>query len=323
MKKNQISVVIPNWNGENFLKICLPSLTGQTERGFEVLIVDNNSSDNSINYIQRNFPKFKVIPLSKNFGFARAVNEGIKKANGEYVVLINNDSKIDSNCLFYLQRAAQAHPEVGFISAKILSLKKKGLIDNAGDNIDASGHLIIRGHNQKDHPQFNKEGYCFLASGGGSLIKKEVFKKIGYFDEDFFMYMEDADFFFRAQLAGFKGWFQPKAVIYHIGKGTSSKNLAMVEIQNFRNMTMTIIKNFPLKLLLSDLNFIKIFLVNLNTIIYLSKKGYLFQAIKTELEVFFKLPILLKKRLKVQSLKKVSDGYIIENVLKKSFHSSK
>lgn len=323
MLKTKVSVIIPTWNGLEFLKICLPSLSKLSYKNFETIVVDNGSTDTTENYLLKNFPKVRFLKLGKNYGFAKAVNQGIKKSIGEYIFLINNDSYLDKDCLKYLVETAVAHPEIGFVSSKILKYGNRKVIDNAGDNIDVSGHLIIRGHNQKDNLTYSRDGNCFLASGGGSVIKREVFKRIGLFDEDYFMYMEDADFFFRAQLAGFKGWYQPKSIVYHIGKGSSSKNPEMVEIQNFRNMTMTVIKNFPKALLLNDLNFIKILLVNINTLKYLATKGMFLKGLMVDLEILFKFPKLLKKRRKIQSLKAVSDEYIIKNVLKKNFLSAK
>lgn len=325
MKKRApaVSVVIPNWNGVNLLKICLPSLLKQAFKYFEVIIVDNGSTDDSTSYVRRNFPNFKIIKLHKNFGFAKAVNIGIKKSSSNCIILLNNDTELDKNCIQYLMEAAMAKKEVGFIQAKSLQFKKRNIIDNAGDTMDVVGHLRARGRGEKDRPKFNTARYIFLASGNGTLFKREVFERVGFFDEDFFFYMEDADFCLRAQLKGLKGWYEPKAIIYHLRQSTSSKDPAFFDCQVFRNMTMTVIKNFPYKLLAKDFNLLKIFLVHLNTIRYLLSKGYFLSVLKSEWDIFSNLGKLLQERKKIQSTKVVEDQYIIDNIVTKKFSLAK
>ncbi len=313
-----VSIIIPNWNGLKLLKVCLLSLKKQSFKGFEVIVVDNGSEDDSVEYVKKKCPEFKVIELNKNYGFAKAVNEGIKKSQGKYVVLLNNDTEVDKNFLKYLVETADEQ-NVSFLTAKRFNYYKRDLIDSVGDDMDSVGHLILCGLGQKNSIKFDKSGYIFLASGGSCLIKKEVFEKIGYFDEDYFMYMEDADFFFRAQLAGFQGWYEPRAVVYHM-RMASSKNLDFVEYLNFRNMMANIIKNFPQSLLLHNFNWLKIILVNINTIKYLSGKGLLWQGIQAEAYILYNLPKLLKKRKNIQKNKKVSDEYIINIILNKKFN---
>lgn len=313
------SLVIPNWNGVNLLKICLPSLKKQTFKDFEVIIVDNGSVDGSVEFVKQNFPNFKLIKNKKNLGFATAVNQGIKKASGRYIILINNDTELDENCLGYLTSAAKDHPEVGFVAAKMLNFYQRNIIDSAGDYIDMVGHANNIGSGQKDGPKYQKEDYVFLVTGGGGLFKREVFRKVGYFDEDYFAYMEDVDLCLRAQLQGFKGWYEPKAVIYHIQKATSSKNPSFLGYLQFRNMTQTIIKDFPEELLKHNFNWLRIILVNINTFRYFALHGLLWQAVKAEFYILVNFPKLLWKRSKIQKTKRVSDQYLVENFRPKKF----
>lgn len=313
----RISVVVPNWNGEKLLAVSLPSIDQQTFTDFEVIVVDNGSKDNTVSYIKASFPHFRVIELPKNFGFAKAVNVGIKNSQGQYVVLINNDTKIDKDCLKFLFEAAEEHLEVGFVAAKMLNFFQPRNIDGAGDWIDSVGHASSIGLGEEDGPKFNKAGYVFLTSGGGSLFKKEVFEKVGLFDEDYFAYFEDVDLCFRAQLLGFKGWYEPRAVIYHVHKATSLKNRPFLEYLQFRNMTMNILKNFPKGLFLADWNWFKIILVNLNTVRFLSFKGYLLSAIKAEIFILVNCLKIFQKRQQIQAARTVLDSYILENVLPK------
>ena len=310
----KLSVIIPNWNGKHLLKICLPSLKKQTFKDFEVVIVDNGSKDGSIEYIEKYFPAVKLVKLENNIGFAPAVNLGLKICVGEMMVLLNNDTEVDKNCLKNLVTAAEKKKDIGFIAAKILNFNNRKLIDSAGDYIDAVGHADNFGRGEKDSEKFNSSGPLFLATAGGSLFKREVFEKIGFFDHEYFAYMEDVDFCLRAQLAGIKGWYEPKAVIYHIHKATSSKNPGFTEYLQYRNMTLTILKNFPKELFLKDLNWLKAILVNINTIRYLASIGYFKEAIKAEWYVLKNLGNVLKKRSEIQSNIKVPIEYILENI---------
>jgi GT2 family glycosyltransferase len=310
----EVSVIIPNWNGIGLLKKCLDSLKSQSYKDFEILVIDNGSTDGSVGYIKKNYPHVNLIELKSNTGFAPAVNLGVKICTGLYTVLLNNDAAMDKDCLKFLVSEAKAKKDCGMVAAKILQMDNPRLIDSAGDYIDAVGHANNIGYGEKDGEKYEKGGYVFMVSGGGCLIKREVFESIGFFDPDYFAYMEDVDFSLRAQMAGFKAWFEPKAKIYHKHKATSSRNPGFTEYLQYRNMTMTVIKDFPKDLLLRELNWLKILLVNLNTIRYLSGEGYLIQALKAEWFVFTNIFKLLNKRKKIQSGIKVPVSYIIDNI---------
>lgn len=319
MQKNtaNVSVIIPNWNGKHLLKTCLTSLEKQTLKDFEIIVVDNGSSDGSVEFLKENFPKVKIIKLDKNYGFAKAVNMGIKLARGKYIVLLNNDTESDKNCLKFLVSAADKHSDAGFVAAKILNFYHRDIIDNAGDYIDGGGHPNTKGTGEKDGPQFNKEGYLFMATGGGSLFKRWVFDKVDLFDEEYITNMEDYDFCLRAQMLGIKGWFMPQAKIYHIRRATSCKEPDNFQYLTFRNMTINVIKNFPDGVLLHDWNFLKVILVNVNTFFYLSKKGYVKPALRAEWYILTNFLRLLKKRREIQSKKVVPDQYFIDNFVRK------
>ncbi len=315
--KYTVSIIIPNWNGKQLLKKCLPSLTKQSFRDFEVIVVDNGSMDGSVEYVTTVFPDFKVITLDKNYGFAKAVNIGIKESKSKYLFLLNNDTEVEENCLSCLVAAAKQHQDCGFIAARVRNFYHRERIDSAGDIIDAVGHAYNLGMGEKDGPKFSKPGYVFMVTAGGGLFKREVFNKAGLFDEDFNTYMEDVDLCFRAQLQGFKGWYQPKAIIYHIHKATSSRIKPMMEYWQFRNMTQMIIKDFPKGLFLSNFNWLKIILVNINTIFWMITQGYFWQGIGADWYILTHLPTLLKKRAQIQSKKVVNDDYIIKNIREK------
>jgi GT2 family glycosyltransferase/SAM-dependent methyltransferase len=310
-------IIIPNWNGKNLLKTCLNSLRFQTSRDFEIVVVDNGSEDGSCEYIKKYFPEVILIKFDKNYGFAKAINVGIEKTSEKYLILINNDTKVNKNCVKYLIEAAEKHKEVGFVAAKMLNFYKKNIIDSAGDYIDVAGHANNIGLGEEDGEKFNKEGYMFLATGGGSLFRRELFEKVGFFDEDYFASFEDVDLCLRGQFAGFKGWYEPRAMIYHIHKATAARIKSQLEYLQFRNMTITIIKNFPTALFMRNFNWLRIILVHLNTIRYLSAKGFFLQAIMADSWVLLHLPKILQKRFKIQRNRIASDEYMISNFREK------
>ncbi|MCR4305696.1 MAG: glycosyltransferase family 2 protein [Candidatus Daviesbacteria bacterium] len=308
---NQTSVIIPNWNGKELLKDCLESLTVQSYKNFEIILVDNGSSDGSLDYVRNSFPQVKIIPLKNNYGFAKAINEGVKASVAKYVVFLNNDTKADKNFLKELVECIELHPEVISINPKLLNFYNRKVIDGVGILINEVGQAKSIGWQEKDKGQFSEQ-YIFGATGGASIFRREDFIKAGMFDEKYFMYSEEVDFAFRAQFLGYKSILCPKAVVYHKHKATSKKLPSQTEYWQFRNMTQTIIKDFPLSILLKHLRWLKIILVHFNTYIYQIKNGFYWAPFLADLWILVNLPRLLRERCKIMKSKKASDVYIEE-----------
>ena len=129
----KVSVIIPSWNGKELLAVSLRSLAKQTFKDFEVIVVDNGSTDETVSFTKNQFPKIKVVQLAKNYGFAKAVNEGIKQSRSKYLFLLNNDTRVDRNCLKYLVEAADKQRGYGMVAAKMLNFNNPRVIDGAGD----------------------------------------------------------------------------------------------------------------------------------------------------------------------------------------------
>ncbi len=310
MSNVKTSVIIPNWNGKNLLAECLVSLDEQVFTNFEIIVVDNGSIDGSIEYIEQNFPNVKLVKLNKNFGFAKAINGGVKKALGEYVVLLNNDTKVDKLWLKELVKMADDHPEVASVGSKILNFFNPKIIDGVGILINEVGQAKSLGWQEEDLGQYEKVQYVFGVTGGAGLFKKDIFIKVGMFDEHYFMYSEEVDWAFRAQFLGYKSIYCPKAIVFHKHKSTAKKLPQHLEYWQFKNMTQTIIKDFPTQLLLKKWRWLKILLVHFNTILYQIKNGFFWPPVLTEIWLIFNLPRLLKARFEIQSTKKVSNDYI-------------
>ncbi len=247
--KPEISVIIPNWNGEKYLKTCFDSLYNQTFKNFEIILIDNGSEDGSVEFVKNDYSEVEIVALKENTGFSKAVNIGIKKARGIYIALLNNDTEAHPDWLRNLKSASKKYPQYYFFASKILCFDKRDTIDSAGDGIYINGRAYRRGHYQKDSPEFNKEQEVFGVCGAAAFYRKELFDKVGYFDEDFFAFYEDVDLNFRAQLAGFKCLYIPSAVVYHIGHGSSKDNFWVAFLCR-RNEIFTLIKNMPLRLCL-------------------------------------------------------------------------
>lgn len=316
MSKITTSVIIPNWNGEHLLKDCLQSLKYQINKDFEIILVDNNSADESLKYVNNFFPQVKIIKLNKNFGFARAINEGVKASGAKYVVFLNNDTSVDRDWLKYLIECANKHPEVISINSKLLNFYDRKKIDGVGILINEVGQARSIGWQESDEGQYEKEQYIFGATGGASLFKREDFIKVGYFDESYFMYSEEVDFAFRAQFLGYKSIYCPKAIVFHKHKASAKKRPQDIEYWQFRNMTQTIIKDFPTSILLKNWRWLKIILIHFNTIFYQLTNGFFWPPFLTDLWLLFHLPQLLSKRKKIQANIKVSEEYL-ESFLKK------
>lgn len=314
-KRFLASVIIPNWNGKELLEACLNSLIKQTFKDFEIILVDNGSTDDSLEYVRNNFPMVRTIALSENSGFARAINEGVRISHADYVVFLNNDTIVDRNWLKSLIECANEHSEALSVNSKLLNFYTRNIFDGMGITVNEVGQARSIGWQEEDNGQYDKLQYIFGATGGASLFKRRDFINVGLFDEKYFMYSEEVDFAFRAQFLGYKSIFCPQALVFHKHKATAKKLPQHLEYWQFRNMTQTIIKDFPVSILFKKWRWLKIILVHLNTIFYQLRNGFFWPPFLADLWILFQLPRLLQERSKIQKSRKVSDEYI-ESFLK-------
>ncbi len=253
-----ISIVIPNYNGKEFLYSCINSIMNQTLIADEIIIVDNNSTDGSLEYIKNNYPMVKLIELEKNYGFSKAVNVGIKTSKNPYVVLLNNDTVAEEDWLENLYNCIAQKENVFSCSSKMLRLDNKEIIDDAGDGYTLLGWSVKHGDG-KDSKLYNSDREIFSSCAGAAIYRKSIFEEIGYFDESFFAYLEDLDICYRARIYGYKCFFASKAIIYHKGSATSgSKYNAFKTKLVPRNNILLLYKNMPIIQLLINLPFIMI-----------------------------------------------------------------
>ncbi len=235
-------MAIPNWNGARFLPACLDSLRAQTFRDFDVAVVDNGSSDDSLRLLAEDYPEVRVVRWEANRGVAAAFNEGVRQCRGELLALLNNDMELDPGWLASLAEALDGDPAAGAAASKILFIDRK-TINSAGDFFRRDGTPGNRGVHEIDQGQYDQADYVFGASGGASVFRRRLFDEIGFFDERLVSYCEDVDWAWRMQLAGYRCLYVPSAVAYHWGSATGGGSLASYYCG--RNFIRVLTKNVP------------------------------------------------------------------------------
>ncbi len=310
-----LSVIIPNWNGAKHLPACLNALQRQTYPRIETILVDNASSDESISLTQNNYPWVKIIQLPQNMGLTVAINRGIAQAGGDIIVALNNDTEVEPNWANALAAAFEAHPDAGMVASKMRLFDRRNIIHSAGDAFGADGIPINRGVWQEDAGQFDNDDYIFGGCGGAAAYKKTMLNDIGLFDEDLFMYCEDVDLNWRAQLAGYKCVFAPNAVVYHHLSATGGGEIA--SYYTGRNTLFVLAKSLPG--VVWRKHFFKIIAAQLK-IAWQALRAWRGQAararLRGQLAGLWQLPGWLRKRKQIQASKRVSDEYL-ESLLKK------
>ncbi|HET7478838.1 MAG TPA: glycosyltransferase family 2 protein [Rubrobacteraceae bacterium] len=306
---SRVSVVIPNWNGAKFLGVCLSSLHSQSFEDFETILVDNGSTDGSVEFVKSNFPEVRVYALEDNHGFSVAANAGIEASGTEYVALLNNDTETVPGWLEALVRSAEAHPEAGLFASKLVDFHNRRFLDGAGDAIRLSGLPYRLGHGERDRGQFDEISYVFGACAAAAMYRRKMLDEIGFFDEDFVSYCEDGDVSFRAQLADYHCLYVPDAVVYHMGSAsTGGKRSATATRLGTRNSLSLLVKNLPLSVVPHVLPFFV--LGQLARLLTAAATGTLRPHLKGLAEAWDQLPLTLKKRREIQSRKKVSDARV-------------
>jgi len=246
----KVAIIIPNWNGADMIAQCLGSLTSQSYH-HDIVVVDNGSVDDSVEIIRRDFPMVHIIENSKNLGFAGGVNTGIRyamKAGYEAVGLLNNDAIADKSWLDHLVKVLVKDNSIGMVTGKLLSRDGEH-IDSTGDIYTTWGIPFPRGRGEQNSSKYDKLNWVFGVSGGASLYRVSMLDEIGLFDEDFFAYYEDVDLSFRAQLSGWKAYFEPRAIAYHSTSATGSKIKGFFTYQTIKNYPFLFWKNVPFGLM--------------------------------------------------------------------------
>ncbi len=243
-----VSIIIVNWNGLRWLPDCLGSLAKQKYTQYEIIFVDNASNDGSVAWIQKHYPKTKIVVNKENLGFADANNVGYRKAKGKYILFLNNDTRVTKTFLSELVRVVQSDQSIGGVQSKILLMDQTDTHDSVGAFLTPTGFLYHYGFGKKDQKKYDHQIELYTAKGACMMFRKDVLEKIAIhrdiFDPDYFAYFEESDMCHRVWLAGFRIVYAHTSVIYHkMGATSSGMNNAFIQYHSFKNRIRTYIKN--------------------------------------------------------------------------------
>ncbi|MBD3413419.1 MAG: glycosyltransferase [Candidatus Aminicenantes bacterium] len=300
MEEVRVSFIIVNWNGEDTISECLDSVASQTYTDHEVILIDNHSSDRSLDMARKNHRLDKVLALERNYGFAEANNKGLRQASGDYIALINNDTILEKDWLEKAMSVFQSseHKNLASVATRIIQYHRRDVIDSAGVEYYGLGACWDYKNLPKNSPRVNKQRQVFGACAAAAVYKKDVIDRIGFFDPEYFIYFEDTDLAFRLRLYGYTCVYEPQAVCYHYGARRSDrKNKFFIEYGR-RNIEFLFVKNMQgplfLKYLLSHCVYESVLFF-----FYLSI-GRAFSFLKAKTRALNQLGPLLRKRQKLK-----------------------
>jgi GT2 family glycosyltransferase len=304
----KVTIVIPNWNTQRWLPGCLNGLRAQTYRDFQIVLVDNGSTDDSLTLLKDQYPEVKILAFNENRGFAAAVNAGIKQSASDYVVLLNVDTLPQPTWLGSLiEVIEQSSLDVGGLASKMLSLDNPDLIDDAGNTLSWYGTACKRGLRQPVSA-YTQQEEVFSTSGGASLYRRTFLEDVGYFDENFVSYLEDVDLGLRGRLLGYRYLYVPTAKVLHQWSGSRIPRPKYVYLCT-RNRLALLIKNIPWPLLLK----------HSPTLLYGQLYFFLvykkpFYSLAGLISILTALPQFLQQRQIIQRRKKISNK-VLENMI--------
>ncbi len=241
------TVVIPNYNGISYIKQCLESLYECEPGDFAIIVVDDCSTDESVQYLESQAERITLIRNSSNLGFAATVNVGIAHAVTDTVLLLNNDTVVDADFVIKMYEALMSDDKVFSVSARMVEMYNREVLDGAGDYYCALGWAFAYGKGKSVAQNCLKRRAVFSACGGAAIYRKDVLDRIGLFDEAHFAYLEDVDLGYRARIHGYRNIYEPSAVVYHAGSGVSGSRYNEFKVKlSSRNSTYIIGKNMPI-----------------------------------------------------------------------------
>lgn len=268
----KVSIVIPNYNGIKYVETCLDALKKQTMKDVEILVIDNGSTDGSLELVQEKYPEVALVSMGTNTGFCGAVNEGIRRSQSPYVLLLNNDTQAAPTFVEELYGAIERDEQIFSCSAKMLQYHDRSRIDDAGDYYCALGWAYARGKGAPAE-KYDRADDIFFSCAGAAIYRKSILDQIGSFDENHFAYLEDADIGYRARIYGYRNRYVPQAVVYHVGSASSGSVYNLFKTRHSsRNSIYLIYKNMPfLQIILNLPLFIPGFLVKT---VFFIRKGF-------------------------------------------------
>jgi GT2 family glycosyltransferase len=298
-----VSVIVVNWNGLSWLADCLGSLRVQTCPSYEVILVDNASSDGSVDYVRQRFPEVQVVALEENRGFAGGNNAGAAVASGRFLAFLNNDAVAEPGWLEALRQSLLAAARPALATSLVVFADDPGVVDSAGDGWLRVGTGFKHGHGQPAE-NYRRAGEVFGACGAACMIRRHAFLELGGFDESFFLVFEDVDLSFRARLSGHTCYFVPSAVVRHAGSASLGRSSATSVYYGQRNVEWVFWKNTPTPLLLRSLPGHGAYLVA--AALFFCAKGRLPAFLRAKAAALRGLPRILRQRSRLQASRAVT-----------------
>lgn len=302
--QSKVAVVILNWNGKSFLEQFLPKVIEFSKEVAEIIIADNDSSDNSVEFLQQNFPDIRIIQNNINGGFAKGYNDALAQVEADYYILLNSDIEVTSNWIEPIIELMDKDPEVAACQPKLMSYYERVQFEYAGAAggfIDKYGYPFCRGRLfqtlESDGGQYDEVTEIFWATGACLFVRADTFHKLGGLDERFFAHMEEIDFCWRAKIEGYKIMFCPDSTVYHIGGGTLPKKSWRKTYLNMRNNNIMLYKNIPQNRL-RKVFVARLFLDGVAAIKFLFDGGIMdmYAVVKAHWKFFFMIPQLRRER---------------------------
>lgn len=300
----RLTAVVLNLDGRELLERMLPTLE-LDDPGLRVIVLDDGSTDGSPEWVAREYPGIEVVRNPENLGVARSFNRAAELAAGsEYLALLNNDLELEPGYLARLVAVLDAHPEAASATGKMRSVRDPTRLDGAGDAFMWSSAATRRGYGEPDTGQFDAPGEVFSACGGAAVYRMAALADVGRFDDDFFAYLEDIDWGFRAQLRGWTARYDPTAVVHHVGGATTNRNAAFFGMLQRRNQLLLVIKDYPARALVRHAP--KLALHHAGWLVASVRDGVLPGHLRALAQVVRMLPGTLRKRRAIQRGRRVS-----------------
>jgi len=295
----KVSVIIPTWNGLHYLRVCLDAVLCQTYPQYEVVLIDNGSSDGTYEFVATYYPQVRILRSERNLGFAAGTNLGIRNTQGDYVATLNNDTEVEPTWLEELVKVMNSDPGIGMCASKMLFYDRRQVINSAGIAVDRVGIAWDREGGAIDNVMNLEPREVFGPCAGAALYRRAMLDVIGLFDEDFWAYLEDVDLAWRAQACGWRCMYVPSARVYHIHSATGQGDSSFKDYLLARNKALMIIKNYPWPYWLAYS--LAILAYDAIAIAYRVATKRNFHSLYGKLAALKSLPAALRKRRAIQS----------------------
>lgn len=296
------AVVILNWNGRKFLEKFLPSVIKYSNEDAEIIIADNASSDDSLQFMKENYPEIRIVINGENGGFSKGYNDALAHIKAEYYILLNSDIEVTENWIKPIINLMESDKTIAVCQPKLRSYLEKHKFEYAGAAggfIDKYGYPFCRGRLfqllETDNGQYDDTCEVFWATGAAMFVRADLYQKYGGLDNDFFAHMEEIDFCWRMKNEGFKIMYCPDSVVYHVGGGTLPKNNSRKTYLNFRNNFYLLYKNLPSNRLLKVFS-LRLMLDFVAGVKFLTEGG--FSDLKAVVRAHFSFYVSLRKNYK-------------------------